>query len=140
MPTIKDPTYNIYKKGGNVERKGEEITKKQLKLFASESPAEEFELDLIQTLKEYPDWKKDNPNKSFDDFLEENKIKRIGLRDGGKIIDLRAYSKSKEPKIKKIDLASLFEDTARTVASLSPSERDSVNDLLRRTLKAMKGE
>ena len=34
MPTIKDPTYNIYKKGGNVERKGKEITKKQLKLFA----------------------------------------------------------------------------------------------------------
>ena len=140
MPTIKDPTYNIYKKGGNVERKGKEITKKQLKLFASESPAEEFELDLIQTLKEYPDWKKDNPNKSFDDFLEENKIKRIGLKDGGKIIDLRAYSKSKEPKIKKINLASLFEDTARTVASLSPSERESVNDLLRRSLKAMKGE
>ncbi len=133
MPTIKDPTYNIYKKGGNVERKGKEITKKQLKLFASESPAEEFELDLIQTLKEYPDWKKDNPNKSFDDFLEENKIKRIELRDGGKIIDLRAYSKSKEPKIKKINLSSLF-DHARTIASLTEAEREMVNDLLRRSL------
>ena len=140
MRTIKDPTFNIYRDGGNVERKGKEITKEQLQLFASETPEEEFKLDLDSTLKEYPDWKKENPNKTFDDFLEEKGLKRVELRDGGKIIDLRSYMRSKEPKIKKIDLASLFEDTARTVASLSPAERDQVNDLLRRTLKHMKGD
>ena len=137
---IKDPTYDIYKNGGNVERKGKEITKEQLRLFASERTPEETELDIGSVLKEYPDWKKENPGKTFDDFLEEQGLKSIELRDGGKVIDLRSYMRSKDPKIKKIDLASLFEDTARTVASLSPAERDQVNDLLRRTLKSMKGD
>ncbi len=137
---IKDPTYDIYKNGGNVERKGKEITKEQLRLFASERTPEETELDIGTILNEYPDWKRKNPDKTFDQFLEESGLKRIELKDGSKIIDLRAYSKLKEPKIKKIDLASLFENTARTVASLSPAERDQVNDLLRRTLKSMKGE
>ena len=137
---IKDPTYDIYKNGGNVERKGKEITKEQLKRFASERTPEETELDIGSVLKEYPDWKKENPGKTFDEFLEEQGLKSIELRDGGKVIDLRSYMRSKDPKIKKIDLASLFEDTARTVASLSPAERDQVNDLLRRTLKSMKGD
>ncbi len=140
MPEIKDPTYRIYSNGGNVERKGKELTEKELKLLASERTPEETELDIGSVLKEYPDWKKENPGKTFDDFLEEQGLKSIELRDGGKVIDLRSYMRSKDPKIKKIDLASLFEDTARTVASLSPAERDQVNDLLRRTLKSMKGD
>jgi len=140
MPEIKDPTYRIYSNGGNVERKGKELTEKELKLLASERTPEETELDIGSVLKEYPDWKKENPGKTFDDFLEEQGLKSIELRDGGKVIDLRSYMRSKDPKIKKIDLASLFENTARTVASLSPAERDQVNDLLRRTLKSMKGE
>jgi len=44
----------------------------------------------------------------------------------------------KEPKVKKLDLASLFADHAKTIASLTPQERDAVNDLLKRTMKHMK--
>jgi hypothetical protein len=44
----------------------------------------------------------------------------------------------KDPKIKKLDLASLFEDQAKTLASLTPQELESVNDLLKRTMKHMK--
>ena len=43
---IKDPTYNIYSKGGSVETRKNRLTKEDLKLLASESPREEFELDL----------------------------------------------------------------------------------------------
>ena len=43
---IKDPTYNIYSKGGNVETRKNIYTKDKLKnLVASESPREEFELE-----------------------------------------------------------------------------------------------
>ena len=28
---IKDPTYSVYSKGGNVERRGKEVTKEELK-------------------------------------------------------------------------------------------------------------
>ena len=30
-PTIKDPTFDVYKDGGNVERIGKELRKKELK-------------------------------------------------------------------------------------------------------------
>ena len=53
---IKDPTYNIYSKGGNVETRKNIYTKDKLKnLVASESPREEFELDLGSILEELKD-------------------------------------------------------------------------------------
>ena len=45
---IKDPTYNIYSKGGSVETRKNRLTKEDLKLLASESPREEFELARIK--------------------------------------------------------------------------------------------
>tara|TARA_R100001440_G_scaffold68458_1_gene90007 strand:- start:18 stop:476 length:459 start_codon:yes stop_codon:yes gene_type:complete len=148
---IKDPTFNIYRNGGNVERRGNEINKEQLEELASRSrlyaelkkdPDAGLTLELIQEIKRLRD--EMDPNEKdlnkFLDKLSDEEIKRIKLKDGSNVVDLRAYSKSKEPKVKKINLASLFEDTARTVASLSPTERAAVNDLLKLTLKNMKGE
>jgi hypothetical protein len=59
--------------------------------------------------------------------------KRIELKEGGRVYTLSDYRKLKEPKVKEINLSSLFEH-ARTIASLSDAEREVVNDLLRKTL------
>jgi hypothetical protein len=56
---------------------------KQFIKMASETPREEFEMDLKQILSEYPTWQKNNPNKTYDDFLEENGIRRVELKNGG---------------------------------------------------------
>ena len=52
-------------------------------VVASETPREEFELDLLQDLQRFEKWKKDNPGKSFDDFLKELGIDWIKLNTGG---------------------------------------------------------
>ena len=56
--------------------------KESIKL-ASETPPEEFELELIQTLNRYQEWKKDNPGGSYDDFLNDMGIGRKSLKGGG---------------------------------------------------------
>ena len=60
-------------------------------------------------------------------------IIRIPMENGGKVIDFAKYRKSKDPKIKEIDLASLF-TPGKTLASLTESEREAVNNLLKLTL------
>ena len=120
---IKDPTYNIYSKGGSVETRKNRLTKEDLKLLASESPREEFELDLGSILEELKDWKKQNPDKDEMDFYKEKgiAIKRIELDKGG-VVSLSDYLKQKQkPKIKKIDLAQ--GDFEKTVASLTINYR-----------------
>ena len=37
--------------------------KESIKVAMSESPLEEFQLELMQTLSQYDRWKKDNPGK-----------------------------------------------------------------------------
>jgi hypothetical protein len=61
-------------------------------------------------------------------------METLNLAGGGKVLKFPSdLAKSKEPKVKPINLASYFK-TGMTVANLSPKERDLVNDLLRRTL------
>ena len=130
---IKDPTYNIYSKGGSVETRKNRLTKADLKLLASESPREEFELDLGSILEELKDWKKQNPDKDEMDFYKEKgiAIKRIELDKGG-VVSLSDYLKQKQkPKIKKIDLAQ--GDFEKTVASLTDSDKDLIKALLRKS-------
>ena len=96
----------------------------------------EFDLlkDLADTIKE--DFEKQDKYKNFLDFLkskDDDYFKRIELKEGGRVYTLSDYRKSKEPKVKEINLSSLFEH-ARTIASLSDAEREVVNDLLRKTL------
>ena len=54
-----------------------------VKLAMSETPQEEFELELLQTLSQYDKWKDDNPGKSYDDFLKEMGLDRIKMNAGG---------------------------------------------------------
>ena len=134
MRTIKDPTYNIYSRGGSVETRKNRLTKDDLKKLASESPREEFELDLGSILEELKDWKKKNPGKDEMDFYEEKgiTIKRIQLDKGGVVVSLSDYLKQKQkPKIKKIDLAQ--GDFNKTVAGLSDSDKALIKELLRKS-------
>ena len=142
---IKDPTFNIYSQGGAVEKALEgrgDLSEKEelLKLADMEKERFDFEIDLIQTLREkYKEERKDN--QTFSDWLKskpDDYLRRISLDKGGKVINFADYAKMKDPKIKKLDLASLFEDQAKTLASLTPQELESVNDLLKRTMKHMK--
>ena len=134
---IKDPTYNNYSKGGNVETRKNIYTKDKLKnLVASESPREEFELDLGSVLEELKDWKKKNPGRDEMDFYEEKgiTIKRLELDKGGKVISLQEYLKQKEPpKIKRLDLDSV--SPGKALSELTEAEREVVRNLLRMTFK-----
>ena len=131
---IKDPTYSIFSKGGNVVNKNKEIDKKQLADL--EKLQFDLERDIIDTLKE--DFEKQNKYDNFLDFLkskDDDYFKRIELKEGGRIYTLSDYRKLKEPKVKEMNLASLF-DHAKTISSLTEAEL--VNDLLRRSLKGDK--
>ena len=61
----------------------EKSLKQSIKLAMSESPAEEFDMDLLQTLQQFDKWSKDNPGKSYDDFLKEMGIDGAKLSSGG---------------------------------------------------------
>ena len=130
---IKDPTYNIYRNGGNVETRKNKLNKDDLKKLASETSEEEFFLDLGSVLEELKDWKKENPDKDEMDFYKEKgiAIKRIQLDKGG-VVSLSDYLKQREkPKVKKIDLAQ--GDFEKTVASLTESDKDLIKELLRKS-------
>jgi len=58
---------------------------------------------------------------------------RQSLGDGGKVIDFTKYAKSKEPKIKTIDIGKYL-DLGRTLSSLNQSERDTLKWILNKSL------
>ena len=132
----KDPTYSIFSKGGNVVNKNKEIDKKQLADL--EKLQFDLERDIIDTIRE--DFEKQDKYQNFLDFLKSKDdayYKRIELKEGGKVLFLRDYMKPKSPKVKQINLASLF-DHAKTISSLTDAEREVVSDLLKRSLKGDK--
>ena len=132
---IKDPTYNIYKRGGNVERKGDEITKDDLKKLADakKDPDSGLGLELIQNLKQLRDEidPEEKDLKRFLDKLSEDQLKRLLLSGGGKVIDFRKFSKSKDPKIKTINISQ--GDMEKTVAGLSDNDKLIIKELLRKS-------
>jgi|TARA_R110000824_G_scaffold339629_1_gene526148 hypothetical protein len=116
---------------GNLEEK--EYLKKLENLMASESAAEEKSLSDFMDMKYETALQKyleNNPDKTEKDFQEA--IIRIPMESGGKVIDFAKYAKAKDPKIKELDLASLFTPD-KTLSSLSKSERAAVNNLLKLT-------
>ena len=132
---IKDPTYNIYKRGGNVERKGDEITKEDLKKLADakKDPDSGLGLELIQNLKQLRD-ELDPDEKDLNKFLDklsEEQLKRLLLSGGGRVIELSKYRKSKDPKIKKINISQ--GDLEKTVAGLSDNDKLVIKELLRKS-------
>ena len=104
---------------------------KRIELAELEKQQFDIEKNLIDTIKE--DFEKQDKYNNFLDWLkskDDDYFKRITLSSGGKVIKFSDY---KKPKIKKINLSSLFEH-AKTIASLTDAEREVVNDLLRKTL------
>ena len=113
--------------------KGDLSEKEQLMKLASESAAEEKELSDFMDMKyqmALEKYLKENPGKTEEDYI--NAIRRISLNSGGKVIDFAKFRKSKDPKVKELDLASMFTPD-RTLSSLSSKERDAVNTLLKLT-------
>ena len=136
--TIKDPTFNIYAKGGNVENKNRPIDKEQLMKLAKDEADIMFDLenDIIQQLKlDY--MKEGSKGQSFSDWLKskpKSYFKNIPLQmaGGGKVVMLSDYLKQKEkPKIKKLNLDSVA--IGKSLSELTEAERAAVNKLLRLT-------
>ena len=134
--TIKDPTFNIYKKGGNVENKNKPIKKEQLQQLAKDVEDLKFDFESgisDQILRDY--YKDRKPGQSITDWLDSKPREYflnipLQLRDGGKVISLSSYLKQKEkPKIKKINLDSIA--PGKAIVDLSDAEREVVNKLLR---------
>jgi len=90
--------------------------------IVSETPTEEFELDLRQILSEWPTYKKLNPGKTYDDFLEENGL-LLSLSNGG-IVDLSG---------------SKLEDLKATFRSLMGREPKNAKELIRIIKLDLKG-
>tara|TARA_R110000796_G_scaffold34232_3_gene88520 strand:+ start:202 stop:597 length:396 start_codon:yes stop_codon:yes gene_type:complete len=118
--------------GKVLEGRGDLSEKEQLDLLASETLSEELKLQEFMDM-EYGEallkFLDSNPGKTEDDFIA---LFRVPMESGGKIIDFAKYAKEKDPKIKKISLASLF-TPGKALSELTEAERDTVNNLLRMT-------
>ena len=139
-PTIKDPTFDVYKDGGNVERRGKEIKKDDLKQLQAKD-----DVDLIfdiesgisdRIVRDF--YKERKPGQSITDWMDTKPREYflnlpLELKDGGNVILLSDYLKQKrKPPIKKINLDSVA--PGRTLDSLTEAEREVVNKLLRMSL------
>ena len=119
---------------------GPEMAPLDMQQFIKLADAEKFEADslneIIETLREKFDEEK-KPGESFDSWLNRTpreELIKISLANGGKVVDLAQYRKSKEPtKVKEINLSDYF-DMGRSVASLNDSERETLKWLLNKTL------
>ena len=138
--TIKDPTFNIYRRGGSVEKamesKGDGKAKKELMQLAKDEKDILFDVESEITdilLDNYNKEKK--PGQSFLDWLgtkdREYLIKiPLGLASGGKVISISEYLKQKEkPRIKKLNLDAVA--PGKALSELTDAEREVVRNLLR---------
>ena len=127
---ITDPTYDTYSKGGFVEKK---LPAKDAKSIAVDIEKIEFDIRKDITDQIIDDFKKNQkPGETLKDYLDrqpDSYFKRISAKNGG-VIDLAKYRKSKEPKVKKLNLAQ--GDFDKAVADVqSESDRDLIKRLLR---------
>tara|TARA_R100000900_G_C3261061_1_gene149550 strand:- start:73 stop:507 length:435 start_codon:yes stop_codon:yes gene_type:complete len=135
---IKDPTYSVYSRGGNVENKNRPIDKEQLMQLAKDEADILFDLenDIIEQMKlDYI--KEGGKGQSFTDWLKskpKSYLRNIPLQmaSGGKVIMLSDYLKQKEkPRIKKINLDAAA--PGKALSELTEAEREVVNKLLKLT-------
>ena len=137
---IKDPTFNIYAKGGNVENRKNSTKKDELMKLAKDEKDILFDVEgeIIDILKNNYE-KEKVPGQSFLDWLgtkdREYLIKiPLGLKEGGEVIDFLSYLKQKEkPRIKRLDLDSVA--PGKALSELTEAEREVVRNLLRMTFK-----
>ena len=137
---IKDPTYNIYSRGGNVEKempgRGDGSAKEELMKLAKDEADILFDLEneIVEQMKlDY--LKQGKPGETFMDWLKskpESYLRNlpIGLAGGGKVISISEYLKQKEkPRIKKLDLDSVA--PGKALSQLTEAEKEVVRTLLR---------
>ena len=108
-----------------LEGKSDLSEKNELLKLASESGAEEFELDLSTgLLKEFEEAVKENPKLKFKDFLSSRRQK---LNDGGVTGDTLAenYGDLIDSWVRKIDLASPSESLTDYINRIRKSESKS---------------
>ena len=108
-----------------LEGKSDLSEKNELLKLASESGAEEFELDLSTgLLKEFEEAVKENPKLKFKDFLSSRRQK---LNDGGVTGDSLAedYGDLIDSWVRKIDLASPSESLTEYINRIRKSESKS---------------
>ena len=137
---IKDPMFNIYAKGGNVENRKNTPKKDDLIKLAKDEKDILFDVEgeIIDVLQDNYNREK-KPGQSFLDWLDTKprsyflKIP-LGLKEGGEVIDFLSYLKQKEkPRIKKLNLDSVAPNKA--LSELTEAEREVVKNLLRMTFK-----
>ena len=126
----------------NIEKQmssgGPNETPLDMNQFIQLADKETIEFDVMQDLADSikEDFENEKqPGESFIDWIQSKPtdyFKRIKLSSGGKVINFADYAKAKDSKIKEISLASLF-TPGKTLAELTPSERDTVNNLLKMT-------
>ena len=105
-----------------------ELPKKNKKmLFASESGAEEAELDLQQLLQQFEEWKKDNKG-GWRDFLKSNKDSRAKLSHGGQaLLDENSYEQlidDYENNIQTIEIDGVKESLTNYIKRMGGLKRD----------------
>jgi len=142
--TIKDPTYNIYASGGNVENRKNTPKKDDLiKLAKDEADLIfDFENEIIDVLtQEYN--KEKTEGQSFLDWLDtkpRNYFLKIplGLKECGTVVSIMDYLKSREKhRVKKLNIDAVA--PGKAISELTDAERDVVRNLLRMTFDNLRG-
>ena len=143
MPMIKDPTYNVYAKGGNVENRKNTPKKDELIKLAKDVNDIEFDLEneIVDILKQ--EYNKEKiEGQSFLDWLgtkDRDYLLKIplGLKKGGVVVSISDYLKQREkPKIKRLNLDSVA--PGKAIDELTEAEREVVKNLLRMTFDNLK--
>ena len=143
MPMIKDPTYNVYAKGGNVENRTNTPKKDELIKLAKDVKDIEFDLEseIVDILKQ--EYNKEKiEGQSFLDWLgtkDRDYLLKIplGLKKGGVVVSISDYLKQREkPKIKRLNLDSVA--PGKAIDELTEAEREVVKNLLRMTFDNLK--
>ena len=143
MPMIKDPTYNVYAKDGNVENRKNTHKKDELIKLAKDVKDIEFDLEseIVDILKQ--EYNKEKiEGQSFLDWLgtkDRDYLLKIplGLKKGGVVVSISDYLKQREkPKIKRLNLDSVA--PGKAIDELTEAEREVVKNLLRMTFDNLK--
>ena len=140
---IKDPMFNIYAKGGNVENRKNTPKKDELLKLAKDVKDIEFDLEneIVDILKQEYD-KEKVEGQSFLDWLDtkpRNYFLKIplGLKKGGVVVSISDYLKQREkPKIKRLNLDAVA--PGKAIDELTEAEREVVKNLLRMTFDNLK--
>ena len=102
-----------------------------IRLADAETIKADTENDLFEAIQQkYLEQRR--PGESIISWLNRTdveELRRIELKDGSKVIDFAEYSKLKNPKIKKIDLAQ--GDFEKTVSELTSKDKDIIRQLLK---------